>query len=301
MTLVGLAFSALPLGLLTFSRVRLKVVTSLGIILAALWLGFYLYHLALQPHLLEVIPFLLVAQASALALTFTRPRIADGVTLVGFVALLATYLLQPLTDIHVVTLMLLAFLLLNMRVLSKYGNRIMQKRARAQLLEMLANHDGLTGLLNRAAAEEKIESWLRQTPTEVSTLLLIDLDHFKTINDQHGHLVGDRALRFAATLLSDLAGPDDHVGRWGGEEFILLLSGADEASARSRIHFLQQCLEEAGNVGLPQISASGGAVTITEAEPPSLESLIQLADTRLYQAKAQGRARFVWSSDLPSA
>lgn len=154
--------------------------------------------------------------------------------------------------------------------------------------------DGLTGLLNRRAFEQRAGAVLAATRDAPCALLVCDLDHFKRINDSRGHGAGDEVLSAFGRLLRRVSRENDLVGRIGGEEFAILLPGAAEAAG--------QALAERARSGLSGLvvsfAPSGGAVTasfgIAERQPgDSFSELFTRADRRLYLAKAGGRDRAV--------
>lgn len=160
-------------------------------------------------------------------------------------------------------------------------------RSEARMLEQLTERDALTGLLNRRAIESRFKILRAQGFT---TLAVIDLDHFKQVNDCHGHTVGDQVLRCVATALRP-TGDNLLAFRMGGEEFVLLLRGENAMElAEARRLAITACVEE--NCALPdRVTASMG---IVEAPPDSLadasfEALYARADHLLYEAKAAGR------------
>jgi diguanylate cyclase (GGDEF)-like protein len=165
-----------------------------------------------------------------------------------------------------------------------------------------ARHDSLTGLLNRRAIEEAIGAQMQRgrRTGETHSLLMLDLDHFKSINDKFGHAAGDLVLQHVATLLQANVRKIDQVARVGGEEFLVLMPGASLDTARPAAERLREQLAadsaqfEGTNV---KISVSVG---IAEWADPSeeLSRLLIRADTALYRAKAQGRNRvFTSGSD----
>ena len=168
-------------------------------------------------------------------------------------------------------------------------------RAYQHKLEEMAWTDSLTGLLNRrffvhAAEEERAR--MRRTKTSAA-VVLIDLDHFKEVNDLYGHAGGDVALKeIAAIAHSELRGPFDRLGRWGGEEFVVLLSGVTEAHAVIVCDRLRQRIQDAViKLGDREVSvtASFGICMMHPSTP--LNAAIEGADTALYEAKRQGRNR----------
>lgn len=175
----------------------------------------------------------------------------------------------------------------------KLEEQFMQTRRQ---LEILAMHDGLTSLYNRRAIEEYAEEEFNRTSrkdTQLSVIML-DIDHFKNINDQHGHKAGDHALRQVAQVLTEDLRKYDRVGRWGGEEFILILPDIQPQAAasiaeriRMQIANLEIYLE---SDTLFSVQASFG-VASNNGQFPSLSKLIDAADQALYLAKQAGRNR----------
>jgi diguanylate cyclase len=163
-------------------------------------------------------------------------------------------------------------------------------------LSYLAEHDPLTGLLNRRAfgeivAHELLRAERNQRPL---CLLMLDLDHFKQINDQHGHPVGDSVIRQTAMLLSSQVRASDSLARIGGEEFILLLPECDMQQGREIAELLRQSLEqqlrivEGRELGL---TVSIGLSAVPAGHTTSYASLYAASDRALYQAKHNGRNR----------
>ena len=122
------------------------------------------------------------------------------------------------------------------------------------------------------------------------TLLSIDLDHFKAINDQHGHAVGDQVLVHAARTTVSVVREIDHVARFGGEEFIVLLSATTAESAKATAQRIQASLLAARGGTVPDYTVSIG-IASQYAPDESLEALMARADAALYRAKAAGRDR----------
>jgi diguanylate cyclase (GGDEF)-like protein len=163
----------------------------------------------------------------------------------------------------------------------------------ARELERLAMVDGLTNVFNRRA-------WMAHAATALSVghryghpvaVLMIDLDHFKRINDTYGHEAGDRALCFVAAALQAAVRPGDLVGRYGGEEFCVLMDHADLPAAvafdaRMRAYLGEVALRDLGF----ELSYSAGIAT-RDSNEDALDSMLKRADSTLYGAKAQGRAR----------
>ncbi len=165
--------------------------------------------------------------------------------------------------------------------------------------EYLASRDSLTGLYNRRAFEELAAGVRADEPATPLSLILLDLDHFKTINDLHGHGIGDAVLKQTAQLIESKVPPlnvvgrgDGAVTRWGGEEFILLLRGATLAQAAQLAEALRQGLAGLRDPQWPEglvVTGSLGVARWPEGVPLHLG--ISLADTAMYQAKNAGRNR----------
>ena len=162
-------------------------------------------------------------------------------------------------------------------------------------LQRLARTDVLTGLLNRGAVLADGAALLQgnRRPGGALALLLLDVDHFKQINDRWGHLVGDAVLRHVADVLGACVTDREHLlGRYGGEEFVLLLPGADQVQARQCADRLRQALREspARIEGISvRVTASIGLAI--DQEKGDMARLLGEADAALYRAKAEGRDR----------
>jgi diguanylate cyclase (GGDEF)-like protein len=160
-----------------------------------------------------------------------------------------------------------------------------------------ATFDVLTGLYNRREFDAQLASAIehsRRTATGFS-LLLIDIDQFKAINDTHGHQVGDQTLRATAELVQSAVRAEDVVARLGGDELAVIMRGANRpADARHTAERVLNAIRHASIPDLPgpQVTLSIGAATFPQ-EGSDLESLVKSADDALYQAKRQGRNRLV--------
>jgi diguanylate cyclase (GGDEF)-like protein len=174
--------------------------------------------------------------------------------------------------------------------LSIFGQRISAERAAAKAMQDLASTDTLTGLANRRAMYVKVEqAFTHATNNGHSALLLLDIDHFKNINDSYGHMVGDQVLQRFASVLQRSARSQDSVSRWGGEEFLVLLANVDESEAVECAHrFLQEIRTAEMCPGL-QVTASCGVAHASNVN--SMEAWLVQADERLYSAKNAGRDR----------
>lgn len=164
-------------------------------------------------------------------------------------------------------------------------------------LRRLSLHDALTGLLNRRAMEETLQASVRSSRRsgEVFAVMMLDLDYFKRINDDFGHAVGDLALKHASQLLRGALRDVDHLSRFGGEEFVVLMPGATLAQAHPVAERLRQLL--AANPLNHESQTVNLSVSIGVAEWRGFDddspTLLERADAALFQAKVQGRNRVV--------
>ncbi len=158
-----------------------------------------------------------------------------------------------------------------------------------------ARTDAKTGLANssywREVAEREISR--ARSGRETLAVLLVDIDHFKDVNDRFGHLTGDDILRAVATALTDGLRPRDFVGRFGGEEFVVLLTNSDleqarQAAERIRVHVGDVTVEATGRAHPVSVTISIG-VAAFRASGHSVHELLDAADTALYAAKRAGR------------
>ncbi|MBL8286766.1 MAG: EAL domain-containing protein [Rubrivivax sp.] len=163
-------------------------------------------------------------------------------------------------------------------------------------IQHLAHHDALTGLPNRLAFGERLERRLEQARAsgESLALMFIDLDHFKRINDSLGHAVGDTLLKTVAARITDALRVGDLVGRFGGDEFLVLLApragapAVGEVAARL-LAAIAEPLQAAGGVAISVTPSIGVAMFPADGATPA--ELIQHADQAMYRAKSGGRAR----------
>jgi two-component system cell cycle response regulator len=165
-------------------------------------------------------------------------------------------------------------------------------------LEQLAHTDPLTQVLNRRALTERLTREMERSlryDTCVA-LLMIDIDHFKRVNDTHGHLVGDDVLRDVAALLNVTVRGTDMVARYGGEEFLVVLPETDDEGAAAFAERIRERIEQHPLTGRAndcelRVTASIGVATFPAARIESVEDLFARADAALYRAKADGRNR----------
>jgi diguanylate cyclase (GGDEF)-like protein len=185
-----------------------------------------------------------------------------------------------------------------LRVRLRTGRRILylleQLVVAREALRDQATHDVLTQLWNRVALMEILDKELVRADREESSLgiVLMDLDHFKSVNDTHGHRAGDDVLREAAEAMRSTTRPYDAVGRYGGEEFLVILPGCDQVNAMSHAERLRKVISQVA------LAAPGGEIRCTASLGVTIGGygieldptvLIEAADAALYRAKAAGR------------
>ncbi len=159
-----------------------------------------------------------------------------------------------------------------------------------QKFKQLSTHDLLTGLYNRyyfdMALNEDSSRFDNDNPI---TLVVIDIDHFKRINDQFGHATGDKVLKQFSLLLSDLVNDMDVLARWGGEEFVIFSNNTTIQQAHDKCFEIQQQLKESQFPGIKTLTASYGIASLKANE--TMSACFQRADQALYKAKDEGRNR----------
>lgn len=225
------------------------------------------------------------------ALTLTRQRYLGFALITGLAALL----------------MVASMLFLRYREAERSRARISRSRDQlAQLhqalvdssteLERAAHTDALTGLANRHALARELDSRLARARASLRPLsvLIIDLDHFKQVNDRHGHLAGDQVLKEVSQRLRQGLRADAAIGRWGGEEFMVVLDDCSQAQALAAAERVRGALA-AEPVQLPSgpiaVTASIGVATTRDLSAEVMDPLIGAADDALYRAKRSGRNR----------
>jgi diguanylate cyclase (GGDEF)-like protein len=197
------------------------------------------------------------------------------------------YLVKPV-DLH------------ELRARLRVGRRILdlqeQLLAAHEVLRHQATHDPLTGLWNRTVILDRLERELARCRREgkVVGVLMVDVDHFKGLNDAHGHPAGDAALREISRRLTAGIRPYDSVGRYGGEEFLLVLPECDPTAVAHLGERLREVVA-ATRLDLPEglisVTISVGGAASGAADGDSVESLVRAADAALYRAKRAGRDR----------
>ena len=168
-------------------------------------------------------------------------------------------------------------------------------------LRKQAAHDPLTQLLNRRGLIDALEAHFRSRTASPAYLLMVDIDHFKRINDTHGHKAGDQVLSYVATVLKAASRQGDLVCRLGGEEFVVIALDTDSAGAQQlaeRMRAAVELSEVASTEGNPSIRytvtiGASGAFTCAQ----DFDALLQQADAALYRGKTLGRNRVEWTGE----
>jgi diguanylate cyclase (GGDEF)-like protein len=182
---------------------------------------------------------------------------------------------------------------LNEELESKVAERTQALEDSNRELERLANTDRLTGVLNRRALEQLIADEIERSQrySRPLSLLFLDLDHFKAINDRYGHDLGDAVLMRLAREVRSMLRANDWLGRWGGEEFLILCSETNGEDAR---HLAERIRRHIAGLNLERVGQVSLSIGISSFAPgQTLESLVAEADRAMYRAKALGRNRCV--------
>ena len=181
-------------------------------------------------------------------------------------------------------------------ILASLGFILMTKDRADAANQHLAAYDALTGVVNRRALLQVLEREVAQAARTASpyALVLLDIDHFKAVNDTRGHLAGDQVLRHVSQVLRARLRGQDLLGRYGGEEFLVLLPGTDLAGALQVAEGLRQAVQDAPcpwSGGSIAVTISLGVCAARPHAPGCAEALIDAADQALYAAKQAGRNR----------
>jgi two-component system cell cycle response regulator len=200
------------------------------------------------------------------------------------------------------------FDLLELKARLRAGRRILELQdqliASREELRFEATHDAQTGLLNHGAILELLHKEVLRSQREGTPLgvIMLDLDHFKLVNDQYGHLVGDTVLREVSRRLQQSIRPYDSVGRYGGEEFVVVAPGCNLENAKSLAERLR------ASVSSEPIRDSAVSISVTASLGVSsalgaggLDQVLRATDEALYTAKLEGRNRVVAKTGLEPA
>jgi diguanylate cyclase len=188
--------------------------------------------------------------------------------------------------------------------LKKSSEEVERLRGELELVQGLALTDPLTGLLNRRGFDHEIER-ISHGSLQGCTLLIMDIDHFKAINDAHGHLLGDKVIIAVANVLRACTGERGPIARIGGEEFAVLLSHTSSAGGVELAERIRAAVEQ-GKIRRADTDESIGNVTVslglaTCGDNEQFEAMIARADRALYQSKAAGRNRVTVAERASSA
>lgn len=199
---------------------------------------------------------------------------------------------HKVNEYGLVVKILFTVLLLSILVAVQYSTL----KRHANQLEKLANTDKLTGLFNRLRLDEEMEKafMLFKRHQTCFSLIVIDIDRFKLVNDQHGHQIGDSVLVKLSRTLQHSIRETDLIGRWGGEEFIILCSNTDQIGARELAEKLRSTVEQTSFPPVGSITISCGVAQVNDEQ--HLKDVIKRADDALYLAKRGGRNKTVVSS-----
>lgn len=183
-----------------------------------------------------------------------------------------------------------AFISILIGGMARFGNQVLNAHSQANYYSVLARRDPLTGLPNRYEARLTFDEWQRDghmAQAQQAAVMLLDLDHFKRVNDQYGHAAGDRALQIVADVLRQNMRGNDLACRWGGEEFLVVLCATDRAAALVRAQQIMRDVQAIRQPGLPALTVSIGLAWLSEFT--NEEEFMNLMDERLYAAKRAGR------------
>ena len=237
-------------------------------------------------------------------------RFASRATVFGFISFSLLRILWVLLDmqpssllsantITSVTLLFNAFFLILWLglILILDGNTMMREmNRRNRILQELASLDDLTGLLNRNQLDTMLQQEMERSDRYHTPLsaIMIDLDHFKEVNDTHGHRIGDEILQQTARILAKGLRENDRLFRWGGEEFLLLVPSTGEQTARVLAERLRQQIEAQAHLLAGVVTASFGVAGRQSGEPQ--DQWFDHMDQAMYRAKHRGRNRVeVWN------
>lgn len=191
----------------------------------------------------------------------------------------------------------------------RVGHRILDLQdkllAASDELRFRATHDTLTGVSNRAAILEVLrrEQSRQQRESGSFGIILADIDHFKQVNDAYGHLWGDAVLQQTSGIMQSSVRPYDVVGRYGGEEFLIVVPHSDASSALVVAERIRKAIA-AHSISTPKgdirVTASFGVAAHGDGNRVEMQQFLQMADDALYRAKQKGRNRSELAAPLPA-
>lgn len=260
-------------------------------------------------HVLLDAPFLLLAVLALRARVPERRRSADRLTrlMQGSRPMILPICLLAIASMHAYhspTLAIVGFVAATLGVGARGALQQSGLLQRHEALGAMAMQDGLTGIANRRRFDKVLQEELaraRRTAAPLA-LLMIDVDHFKQYNDQHGHPLGDQCLRAVASKLSESAArATDLVARYGGEEFAVILSHTAPAGALDVAERMRAGIEGLASPALPAATISIGIACLGDMPAASADALVTAADAALYGAKRRGRNRVVVHGSPPES
>ncbi|WP_158638505.1 GGDEF domain-containing protein [Metabacillus litoralis] len=166
-----------------------------------------------------------------------------------------------------------------------FSRHIISAFTKAEMLEKIAYEDSLTSIANRRMVYLWLERALKKD--QQFSIIFFDLDHFKRINDEHGHLIGDKALVEVTLLVKSMLKESDYFGRWGGEEFIILSFKRNKQETIDFAELLRKAIETHDFPGVDQVTSSFGVAVVHSTD--TAETIVNRADDALYIAKNNGR------------
>lgn len=292
---LGTALLHLLLSALAWRGMRLSLLYPLilGLITGLVWISLPVLALSRQ-----AIPASMLSNCgfvTALAFTWFPFRRALLWVLAVYLPALGAGLWLPYADLP--SLVVGGMLLLLIVYMSRYSHHLLQEQGERQRLEALVIRDPLTGLYNRRVPLDQLEGLLARTPAPPDVaVVMLDLDHFKRVNDTFGHVRGDDVLTAVATLLAGQFPAGTTLCRWGGEEFLAVLYGLTPPQAQAAVETVLAGIRGLRVRDLDRLTLSAGGAMLTEAA--TVRDLIALADARLYAAKAAGRDQAHWGKPV---
>ncbi len=227
------------------------------------------------------------------------------VFMIGYIGFAVLTIDADITLANVVVTIILAAGGAFVFIVSRLSELTTMDVVRISALERDLVRDPLTGLFNRRYLDAKLDEEAMSARNSGSpfSAIIVDLDHFKHINDTYGHAVGDQVIRHVSNLMASLARPTDTVTRYGGEEFVILAPDCNHDQIESFGEHIRSTIAttpvKLGDGRELEFTASLGAATFTIEETPS--DFLRRADEALYTAKRSGRNRLCRSAAIPSS